>query len=52
MMIGVVCVDCWLDSEKWLWFWLMCFVTNEMYLIRMAVDSVVIVMRHGGRFVD
>ena len=40
------------DLERWLWFWIRCFVSNKMYLIRMAADSEVIVMRHGGRFVD
>ena len=44
--------DCVVDLGRWLWFWQMCFVTNEMYLIRMMVDTVVIVMRHGGRLVD
>ena len=44
--------DCVWDLVRWWWFWKMCFVKNEVYLIRMMVDAVVIVMRHGGRFVD
>ena len=52
MAQSMECADCRLDLGRWRWFWLMCFVTNEMCLIRMAVDSIVIVMRHGGRFVD
>ena len=52
MAQSMVYADCRLDLGRSRWFWLMCFVKNEMYLIRMMVDTVVIVMRHGGRLVD